>query len=165
MEIVCLDTQILYWAIVQKAVPGSEQLIPLAKDFIRWLDSQEGIEIIIPSIVVGEMLVPIPDDMQTEVLSQFNQDWMVVDFNLRAALFFARMRRDHIIQKRFKDIRQLHPDVTKKELVADCMIIASAVAHGATKLYSHNRDLCKLAEGYITTAGFDDESFQLSLPE
>lgn len=165
MSIVCLDTQILYWAIVRKAVPGSEKLIPIAKDFVRWLDSQENTAIIIPTIVVGEMLIPLPEDEHSKLLAQFTKDWMIVEYDLKAASIFARMRRDHITQKRFKELRNLHPDVTKKELVADGMIIATAIAHGAEKLYSHNRDLRILAEGYITTASFEDESFQRSLPE
>jgi predicted nucleic acid-binding protein len=165
MPIVCLDTQILYWAVVKKAVPGAEKLISLASDFVKWLDSQPNTTIIVPTIVVGEMLIPVPEDEHPKVLAQFRQDWMIVEYDLKAASIFAKLRREHITQKRFKDLRNLHPDTTKKELVADAMIIATAIAHGAEKLYSHNKDLRALAEGFIPTASFEDETFQRSLPE
>lgn len=164
MAIICLDTQILYWGIVKKAVHGTENLIEPAGQFLKWIESQ-GHDIIIPTIVLGEMLIPIPDYEQGNVLVQFKRDWMVVDYDTKAALTYAKMRRDHIVQKRFKDLRHLHPDVTKKELVADAMIIATAIAHGAEKIYSHNEDFLALAEGFIVAENFLDVPFQLSLPE
>lgn len=164
MPIICLDTQILYWGIVKKAARGAENLIVPAGQFLKWIETQQ-YDIIIPTIVLGEMLIPIPDDEQGKVLAQFKQDWMLVDFDTKAALIYAQMRRNHITQKRFKDLRHLHPDVTKKELVADAMIIATAIAHGAEKIYSHNEDFLALAEGFIDADNFLGVPFQLSLPE
>lgn len=105
-------------------------------------------------MVLGEMLIPIPDDEQAIVLAQFKKDWMIVDFDTKAALTYAQMRRSHIIQKRFKDLRHLHPDVTKKELVADAMIIVTAIAHGAEKIYSHNEDFWPLQKDLLSPRTF-----------
>ena len=162
MSVVCVDTQIIYWAITGKASRGAEELTKPARDFMKWLDAQRH-HIIIPSIVVGEMLVPIPDDEVGEVLARFNQDWMIVDYDLRAARVFSRMRRDFIANKRFDDIRQLSPDTTRKELNADSMIIATAISNGADIIYSHNKDLRSVAEGWIKARDFLEEDFQLSL--
>ena len=162
MEVVCLDTQILYWGIIGKAAPGAESFIAPAIDFLKWLNDQD-VRVVVPTIVVAEMLVPIPEYDHPDVLSKFRADWMIVEFDLRAASIFARMRYDHVVNKRMQDIRSLHPDVTKKELVADVMIIATAISHGATKLYSHNVDMRKLAEGHIVVQSFDDVQFQISM--
>jgi predicted nucleic acid-binding protein len=164
MSVVCIDTQILYWAVVGKAAIGATKLIKPARDFMKWLEEKNH-HIIIPSIVVGEMLVPVQEINVPTMLARFNEDWMVVDYDMRAARHFAQMRRDHATKKRFIDIRDLHPDITKKELVADVMIIATAIAHSADILYSHNEDLLKLADGWIVAKNFMDEQFQLSLPE
>jgi predicted nucleic acid-binding protein len=162
MEIVCVDTQILYWAIVGKASRGAEELIAPATDFLHWLDSQE-VRIIIPTIVVGELLVPVLEPDAASTLNQFKQDWMIVEFDIKAAMIFARIRREHITNKRYDDIRAIHPEATKKEMDADTMIIATAISHGATKIYSHNINLRKLAEGHITALSFEDVDFQMEL--
>ncbi len=162
MSIVCLDTQILYWAIVKRAVQGSEKLVPMAVDFLKWLEKQDH-TIILPTIVVGEMLIPVSPEQRPNVLAQFRKDWVIVEYDLKAATTFASMRYDHIMKKRLQDMRTMHPDLTKKELVADLMIIATAISHGADTMYSHNKDLRELAEGYIVAKDFMDENFQISM--
>ena len=162
MIIVCIDTQILFWATVKKAARGAEQFIPLATDLMRWIEQQKH-QIIVPTIVIGELLIPVAEQDQATVLKQLSQDWMIVEYDLRAARIFAKMRRDQITRDRLHDLRQMFPDVTKKELVADLMIIATAMAHGAETIFSHNKDLRALAEGSIDTKSFEDVPLQLSL--
>lgn len=162
MDIVCIDTQILYWAVVGKATHGAESFVAQASDFMSWLDQQD-VRIIIPTIVVGEMLIPIEERDIPETLSRFKEDWIIVEYDIRAALEFARIRRDHIENKRYDDIKKMLPDITKKELVADTMIIATAIAHGAVRIYSHNVGLRHLAEGHIIALSFEDETYQLGL--
>lgn len=159
-----MDTQILSWAIIGKAVRGTEQLIPLAVDFMKWLEKQDT-NIIVPSIVIGELLIPVPKEDQISVLTQFNKDWIIVDYDLRAATIFAQLRREHMIQTRFKELRNLYVDSTKKELSADVMIIAAAIAHGAGKIYSSDKKLISLAQasGMIEAENFQEVSFQRSL--
>src|SRR5258708_24067401 len=118
MDVVCIDTQILYWAIVGKAVTGSENLISPAVDFMNWLDAQD-VRIIVPTIVIGELLVPINEIDHSKILDKFKEDWIIVEYDLKAASIFARIRHDHITNKRYEDIRKIHPDLTKRELVAD----------------------------------------------
>lgn len=162
MTIVCIDTQVLYWAVVQRAPNGRDDLVRMSIDFMEWIQKQKA-DVIIPTIVVGEMLVPIPEDEHIKVMTTFNRDWMIVEYDLRSAREFARLRQNQLIKERFKDIREIHPDVTRKELVADAMIIATAIAHGAEVIYSHNRDLRSLAEGFIRAENIDNAGFQMSL--
>jgi hypothetical protein len=46
---------------------------------------------------------------------------------------------------------------TRKELNADMMIIATALAHDATIIYSHDKALRAMADGHIIAKDFTDE--------
>jgi hypothetical protein len=162
MDIVCVDTQILFWSLGGKVAKGAETIAPRAIAFMKWLDKQD-VRIVIPTIVIGEMLIPVDEQDHPAVLSKLKQDWIIAEFDLRAAVIFARIRREHIQNRRYEDMRNLLPDVTKKELDADTMIIAIAIAQSATKIYSHNKNLRTLAEGHIVALSFEDENYQLSL--
>lgn len=160
MAIVCVDTQILFWATVRQATKGAEEFLPLAAALMRWIAKQKH-QVIVPTIVVGELLIPVAEQDQFSVMKQFSQDWMIVDYDLNAALTFAKLRRDQLAKTRMRDLRRMSPDVTKRELVADLMIIATAMAHGAETIYSHNKDLRALAEGYIDAKSLNDIPLQL----
>lgn len=163
MAIVCLDTQVLYWGIRGHSNPvKDERLIQHAMGFLRWL-KEERHDVIIPSIVVGEMLVAIPEDEMAEVLARFDRDWIVAAYDIRAAYHFAVMRRDHITQKRVKELRKLDPSVTRRELHADQMIIATAIAHGANTVYSHDNKLLSLAGQWIDAQNYLDIAVQKEL--
>ena len=162
IEVVSVDTQILSWAIIGKSVKGSEPFIPLARDFMGWLDKQN-VTILVPTIVISEMLVSVdPIDIPT-VMKKFKSDWVTIDFDFVSAVKYAAIRRDHIINKRYDDIRKIYPDCTKRELDADTKIIANAIAHGATTIYSEDARFLSVAEGYINARHMQDESFQLTM--
>jgi hypothetical protein len=78
------------------------------------------------------------------------------------------MRRNHIVKHRLQTLDDPNrPGATREALKADAMINATAIAHGAKVIYSHNNDLFSLAEGFIEAKNFEDETFQMSmnLPE
>ena len=157
MSVVCVDTQILYWAIEFRGTED-RQLLVFAREFMRMLDTR-GDRIIVPSIVVGEMLIPIEEGRVRFVLNQFKSDWRIVEYDLRCALQFSRMRRDHALKTRVKSLQELE-GCTRKELHADAMIIATAIANGASIIYSHDEPLRTLAEGWIEAKDFMDENIQ-----
>lgn len=159
---VCIDTQILCWAIIGQTTSNTESLVLRANHLLKQLEENKS-KLIIPSIAVAEMLTSIDENDHSAVLARFQTDWRVVDFNLRAAAIFARMRRDWHIKNRLKEIREFDSSVTRKELVADVMIIASAIAHNASIIYSHNDDFRKMAEGFITVEDLPDNPIQLEL--
>lgn len=156
MTIACLDTNILYWAIVQKSVSGVENFVQPAIDFLKRLEDNQ-ISVIIPTIIVGELLISVPEVDYALVLSKFTDNLLIVEYNLKSAVIFARLQRDHRTKNRIKERRLLHPDITKKELNADMMIIATALAYDAEIIYSHDRTLRAMAEGYIIAKDFTEE--------
>ncbi|MBL8132991.1 MAG: PIN domain-containing protein [Anaerolineae bacterium] len=163
MRIVCLDTQVLYWGIIGKASRGQDDLIPRARDFLVGLAADDNIHVIIPAVVVGELLAFVPEAEQANVLMRLQQDWLVVDFDARAALIFGQMRANRFVQEQFKALRGDGPDLNRRALIADCLIIATAIAHDAEVLYSDDRALIKLAEGWIAAKRFEDETYQMRL--
>lgn len=163
MDIACIDTQILFWAIIKSPPKGNEHLVSTATDFIKWVEEQQ-YRVIVPSIVIAELLIPVPPEDHPTVMAQMTQDYRIIPFDLVAAQKFAELRRSHIIKNRLHHlIDSNRPGATREALKADVMIIATALVNNAKVLFSHNKDLRKLAEGYIETKSFDDVSFQRSM--
>ncbi len=163
MRIVCLDTQVLYWGIIGRASRGQEALIPRARDFLIALTSDSETHIVVPSIVLAELLAFVPEADQANVLLRLQQDWLIVDFDARAALVFGQMRANRFVQEQFRQMRADPPETSRRALIADCMIIATAIAHDAEVLYSDDRALLKLADGWIAARRFEDEPYQMRL--
>jgi predicted nucleic acid-binding protein len=158
--IVCIDTQILFWAIEGRGT-DDQQLLRDAADFVKWID-ERATHIIVPSIVVGEMLVAVDEVHVNKTINQFTQDWLVVDYDVRAAMIFARIRRSHAFEKRRLTLRDLE-QATRVEVIADAMIIATAVANAADIIYTYDNPLCNLAQGWIEAKNFTEETFPRSL--
>ncbi len=164
MPIICLDTQLIQWGVLQHAGKATQNYVAAATGFIRWLDQQR-VDIIIPSIIVGELLAPVPRSEHNQILSRLSQDWLIVDYDLRAARLFAEMRYDTDIKRLIDDIRRGDPYATRKHLVADIMIIATARAHNAERIYSHDGNFLKLCSSYILAENFLNVPFQRNQPE
>ncbi|MEO1163293.1 MAG: PIN domain-containing protein [Chloroflexota bacterium] len=157
MSVISLDTQLLYWAIIQRPPMGHEHVLGQVTRFLKWTVDNEH-KVIVPSIVLSELLIGVPYDKQKYVLAQVTAHYRIVPFDLKASAVFAKMRRDHLIKHRLDDL--LNPDIlhaTRGALKADIMIIATAIAHGADILYSYDDKLRRLADSYITARNFTDE--------
>lgn len=160
MKIVCIDTQILSFGLVKTPPKGNEHLVDAAVNFLNWVDEQ-GFTVILPTIVIGELLIPIPNELHVEILRQLTKDWRIVEFDLASAQQFAIMRRQHIIKNKLHHMTDPNkPGATRAALKADVMIIATAIASNANLIYSHNDDMLKLCEGFIDAKNFLDENVQ-----
>lgn len=56
MDLVCFDTQIIIWGVKRQATPGQEDNIDKAKYLINTCE-ENGIDIMVPSVVVGTGVV------------------------------------------------------------------------------------------------------------
>lgn len=163
MKLVCLDTQILFWAIVRRPPQNDVQLVEQAIGFMEWLNHQK-VVVIIPSIVVGEMLTPIADaEGRNNLMIQFQHDWLIADYNVKAAFFFAEMRRADMTKNRLQELRRLNIENTRKEISADLMIIATARAYHVDTLFSYDETLFNLSRDYLEARNFRDVPIQLPL--
>lgn len=156
---------IIQWGVLRRVHDSqSQNLVDRAADFIKWLSKQK-CNVIVPSIVVGEVLLPVDPVAHTDALSEFSTKWIVVDYDIRAARRFAEISRSRAVKDIKKEIQKANPDVTRSHLKADMMILATALIHGADHLYTHDGDFLKIANLYIAAENFLDVSVQMSLPE
>lgn len=82
MTLVCLDTHIVQWGVLRRTSdPGQQHLVDKSAALIRFIDKNND-RVILPSIVIGELLVPIPQEEHSEVLSRLSRDWMIVDYDV-----------------------------------------------------------------------------------
>lgn len=165
MNVVCLDTQIIQWGLLKIAHDQpTKEMIPLASAFLDWLDKQK-CNVIIPTLVVGELLLPVDPIEYAAALTEFSTKWMVVDYDLRAARFFAQMTHDRAVKDVRKELQRANHNVTRSHLKADMMILATARAYGADQIYSHDNKFIGICKMYLSADNFLDVQAQMKLPE
>jgi predicted nucleic acid-binding protein len=118
-------------------------------------------EVMIPSIVFGELLAQLGPDERRDAQRDVNSKWIVAPYDSVAAIRFAEMRYTPHIRTLIKELQGQSgdPRVTRNRLVADVMIVATAVAHGADIIYTWDNDIVKFAHGYIDAQNFLDVQF------
>ncbi len=157
MRRVCIDTMILSWGIKKKADPTQQHMIPWAEAFLRGLEKQETM-ILVPSVILHELLVPIPPDLYAEFLRRFTKGWMVVPYDLVAARWSAQVWAKNGPEYSGELARD-HPELpfVRRTLKADCMIIGTALAQKANCIYSHDeKHVVRLAKDFIDVRQMDD---------
>ena len=143
MAIICIDTPI----IIQGALPADDKLIDSgkvnkSKQLLNHLDSEKH-KVILPTIVIGESLVKIPEEKHDEIIVQLRELGPPVTYTLKAAKIFASIFALRSRKGIFRSILQDN-NSTRASLKADLMIAATAKAHSATKLYTIDSDFVKL---------------------
>jgi predicted nucleic acid-binding protein len=161
MEIICLDTHILIWGIKKDATEGQEHMVPIAESFIKSLDEERKIKVMVPSVVIGELLMRVPPEKHEEVNRLFYRRFMVPSYDIAAASCFARIWQEK--KNVFPQLKEEFPDSTREELKADCQIVAIAVTHGARCIYSYDEKLTRFANGYIEVRKMPEAVEQMSV--
>lgn len=87
MSLICFDTHVLIWGIKEEAKEGQEDRIPLTKRFIDKLSADDNV--LIPSIVMAEFLIPIPSKQHAMVINLFKKKFIIAPFDALAASKFA----------------------------------------------------------------------------
>ncbi|GEM_PF-5573894 len=143
-RIVALDTNILTWALKEKATLGQEEMIPRCQAFLEWLDKKGDI-VLIPEIVVSELLMDLPEDQHTEFLAKLDAlQFLMQPHDRQASLLAARMwgkARPTPVSVGF--------GVSRKQVRVDILILAAAIAGQASVFYTNNiRDFLRFSEGF-----------------
>lgn len=148
MSLICLDSHILIWGIKGECKPGEERMIAQAKKFLQWLDEEKK-NIIIPSIVISELLLPVPVDEHSKLLNLIQKKFIVSSFDSLAAQAFVRIWQE---KKKDGSVERLKRDykLTRSHLKVDCLIVAIAFANKVDCIYSHDEDMQKFAEGFVS---------------
>lgn len=159
---ICLDTQILIWGVKEDASPGQEAMVEKAKMFVR-AATENGDSLLVPSVVVGELLMRIPEDLHVMTINLIRRGFMTAAYDLEAAAVFARLWQERTEDGVIEELRAA--GATRSEMKADCQIVATALASNAASLVSHDRGLKKFAGNEIKVIELPGGVTQLGLLE
>jgi len=161
VSLVCLDTHILIWGIKGECKPGEERMIAQAKKFLQWLDDEKK-NIIIPSIVISELLLPVPVEEHNKLLNLIQKKFIVSSFDSLAAQAFAKIWQS---KKNDGSVERLKTDykLTKTHLKIDCQIVAIAYTNQVDCIYSHDEDMQKFAQGFVDVKPMQEFAIQIPL--
>ena len=144
-EIVCFDSQIVIWGVKKFAEQSQLSMIEKTERFIESLD-KEGIEVMLPMVVVTEILSREPFEKQVAILQVLQESFILKNYDSQIALECANLLRknwDEII-----DVRD-ETNVRKDKLKFDHIIIATAIASGCSCIYSYDPHMIKFGKGVI----------------
>jgi predicted nucleic acid-binding protein len=161
MKQVCLDSHVLIWGVQEQAEPGQEEMSSRAKALIDHCKKNH-IQMMVPALVVGELLTAIEPRYHAAFLNLLNSSFVILPYDGAAAAVFARLWRE---RKNSAAIDRIRPDsqAIPRELKADCMIVATGIAHKATTIYSHDDRLKKFANGLIDILDIPPVQYQENL--
>jgi predicted nucleic acid-binding protein len=155
MKLICFDTQIIIWGVRKYATVRQEINIEKAKYLIESCEKEQ-IKIMIPSVVVAEVLCALEPSLHNSFNQLITRKFMVMPFDTQAALYFAKLWRE---KKQIKDTIE----ISRSEMKADFMIVATALARGADCIYSEDKGLRKFAQDYIKVKPLPSFDKQISI--
>jgi len=131
MEVAAIDTQIFIWGMLPADSEINPDLIRRAKLLFRTFDEQKT-RVLFPSICLSEVLVKIPTTSQSAFISSVASSFEILPFDVKSAALSADIfnTNQHLRIQGVQGDRVTHR--------ADCLIVATAKAHGATTFYSHD---------------------------
>ena len=142
--LVCLDTNIVIWGILEQSHPSQTEMIGRAKLLIESLTKNKA-KIMLPSPVVTELLINIPQENHAPIIDIISRRFIIESFDMQASLHYVRLW--HLKETQRQQARSLN--IPKNTIKFDIMILAIAVAKGASVIYSHDKDIHKLGDGII----------------
>lgn len=143
--IVCIDSQICVWGIKGKSSPDQEHMIPKAERFFHYLDENK-IEVLIPTIVLAEILMPEPKEIHPEYMEVISKHFIIAPFDERSAMKYAE-----ILNVRLEEAKDYAKDnaIRREKMKMDHAIVATAIIHGCSCIYSHDKGLASFAKDLI----------------
>ena len=146
MKTVCLDTQVLIWGIKEEADNGQDEMISRTKALLQNLEEDDK-KILIPSIVIGEFLIRTPEAAYQTIINLIQTNYMVAEYDIMAANHFAKIWNAKKNSAAVESIKE--SGATRKELIADRMIVATAIANKVECIYSHDNGVAAFGDGFI----------------
>lgn len=158
MQVICLDTNVLIWGVRQDTSnPKQKHMVAHARNFLEYCQTQN-IQMLVPSVVVGEFLTMVEAQHHADVIKHLASIYNIADYDAHSAAKFAEILRD----KKQKNIKE-HTNITRTELKADIMILATAITMNADTIYTHDKGLRALSKGYIKSADIPKTQQQMEL--
>lgn len=143
----CLDTQILIWGIQGFAKKSQQHMIERAVHFFEVAIEQTKVPIIIPSVVLAEFMVKIPSELKPKVLKECESRFHISPFDALAAVEYSRIRRELDEKGILNSVRDAGRP--RQAISVDLQIIATAVVRRASALYTTDKRMRVMAEGFV----------------
>ena len=145
MRVICLDTNILIWGIRKEITEEEKSKILKTRHFLDQIKTEK---VIIPSIVCAELLMKVPPEEHSLVISKFN-GFMIIPVDSFVASIFAELWYKENLS--LQDGNSLHGsfEMTKHELKADLFILATAISQNCNELYTDDIKFSNLAKNHI----------------
>jgi predicted nucleic acid-binding protein len=136
-EMVMLDSMVCIWAFKGQASKGQEGKIPQANALLASLEEQ-GVEIGVSAVSLSELMVRMRDEDRYEFVQRFQKGFCIYPFDTSAAIESARLFRTWIDGTKNKTS-------VRNVVKADLQIAGTAIAKGASILYSEDEELRRIA--------------------
>lgn len=133
----CIDSNTFIWGIKKQSSPSQVDMIPRAEYLFDWLDTN-GHEILIPTIVLAEVLAPEPLEKQAVITDIISKKYRLQDFDIRAAYHYGQLLMNRIEEAK---INAKEFNIDNQKMKVDYLIVASAMAAGASCIYSTDSHL------------------------
>lgn len=138
-----IDTGLLIWGMRRYVQTGREDMVARCVAFLQDCKSRREV-VMLPSVVLAEYLCGLPREVQIIHRDSLQRNYFIAPFDARCADIAAELYdKDNLDALRVLG-------TGKQCLKADLQIIATAIAHGATAIYTDNRsDFQTLGRGRI----------------
>lgn len=137
---IAIDTQVMLWGIKKDASPDRVCMIDLAVDFLKDMRNRNE-RIVIPTQALQEFLVRYNESDRLAILTKLDRAFIVAPYDGQAAVVAAKMKADKVAWSKSRT----ETSTTKNCISADMIILATAIAHGAKRMFSEDDDLHNLA--------------------
>jgi predicted nucleic acid-binding protein len=136
MSLVAIDTNILVWGIRRQ---GPHEKQERAQWLFQELEESQA-QVIVPTVALAEYLRPFNTaEQRTEIIAQFEERFLIMPFDTRCTSLAAWLFN------KGQELRQSGVEGGRNQLNADSMIVATAAAAGAERLYSEDEGMRNLA--------------------
>ena len=137
-----IDTMTVAWGFRDPERPGDpadlKEKRRRAQILFAELEAKKA-TIVVPTIVVAELLIPLPAEAHGNFLAELNKYFFCPPFDLRACGLAAELWVKHRALAK-------EDQLVRRTLKADTMIVATAKSVGATVFYSHDHKCRRLAQ-------------------
>jgi predicted nucleic acid-binding protein len=138
-----IDTHVLIWGVRRHVQEGREDMIARCERLIEKIKATHS-TIMLPSIVVSEYLIGFDLDAQMRQREILSKNYFVAPFDTKAGWIAAELYDKGVFDRAREESK-----LGKQCLKADLMIVATAIAHGATCIWVDDGHIKTLARGRI----------------
>ena len=141
-NVLCLDSNIVIWGFLPNGKTETEQKMKKKVSAFLQKCFNEKIKFAISIISLSEFFVQIPENEKTHFLEIFQKNFIILDFNLAAA-----MQAASIFHEQYGKMKRSYYE-SRGILRQDIQILATILAFGKLKLITEDYGFQKLAANY-----------------